>query len=372
MRHNQAIILAVALVAPVIVNAQVWDYIYQGIDWVPTGVCDASDRQSPIAFGLKRINEDSVVEKSLATAIKQPLHPLNFDLAPEKQEIAITPKIEGDVMGYTVQVEDSTVYELKQMHFHCPAEHTFEAAVHKHRPLEVHMVHTEVDGDLLLVVGITFEPVHGSFSPFLASVIDNLRGISRPLEVQDILPQDAPSDMLHYKGSLTTPPCAEQVEWYVRSAAVPAAEEQLEFFRALLVKKGTHGNYRAPMNIVPFPGNLNSQVVYRTSLFAADIDSLLSGLTNARPGFVDPAPVSPPTIPRQQQFGHFPHGHGHGHGQGHRYGPPQPYGMIGGSYAPMKAQPQPHHHNPPPKYPPHGHGHGPVYQPRKPPHGYHH
>merc|ERR1712110_964173 len=37
----------------------------------------------------------------------------------------------------------------------------------------------------------------------------------------------------HYKGSLTTPPCAETVHWYVLKRGAPVTKRMLDSFRAV-------------------------------------------------------------------------------------------------------------------------------------------
>eukprot|EP01068_Selenidium_serpulae_P011708 Selendium_serpulae@DN5711_c0_g1_i2.p1 len=366
MRGRQCFTFVVAMATLLAPLARASMYRHQGVDWTSTGLCDASDRQSPIAFALKHINEANVDQKAIILTANQPLENLKFTSKPEEQLIEITPVAEGDTMGYTIQVAEHVVYEMKNMHFHAPSEHTFDADAYKKRALELHIVHTEQNGGRALVVGVTFDPVPGGYSPFLASVIDNLRGISRPLEFHDhqMLPTHGPVDVMHYKGSLTTPPCSEIVEWYVRSAPVAAAPEQLEFFYAQLKGDENHGNFRMPMNMIPFPGNWNNQIVYRTQLFQTDLGVIrpIIGDVGVAKGVHAPAAMHAPAEMMRSRsyrssaspkithhrkppvyaglpgpYGHGPpgpHVHG-GHGQG-----PAHHGR-GGQHPPRS-----HHHTP--------------------------
>ena len=45
---------------------------------------------------------------------------------------------------------------------------------------------------------------------------------------------NAPASLLHYTGSLTTPPCSEQVCWYVFMPMLAVAESQVKTFQRFI------------------------------------------------------------------------------------------------------------------------------------------
>ncbi|KAL6070054.1 Carbonic anhydrase 6 [Balamuthia mandrillaris] len=131
-------------------------------------------------------------------------------------------------------------YGLAQFHFHAPSEHTIDG---KSFPLEVHFVHTSVDdeGVKLAVVGFLFE--EGSQeSAFLAQlyVEHNLpvdeesqhRNVS--VNFDALFEEVAALDYFHLHGSLTTPPCTEDVMWFVVKSPITATAAQLELFEEVL------------------------------------------------------------------------------------------------------------------------------------------
>ncbi|MBL7845699.1 MAG: carbonic anhydrase family protein [Cyclobacteriaceae bacterium] len=142
--------------------------------------------------------------------------------------------------GHTIQItvdEGSTftfnnkVYSLKQFHFHTPSEHTIDG---QHAPMEMHMVHQSEDGSLA-VVGILFqegkEP-NKNFEKIIAN-LPNAKGETKHitdvnLELQVHLPAD--NYAYHYTGSLTTPPCSENVQWLVLRDPVYLTAEQINAF----------------------------------------------------------------------------------------------------------------------------------------------
>lgn len=145
--------------------------------------------------------------------------------------------------GHTIQVtvEDGSTltsakdtYELKQFHFHTPSEHTLAG---KQFPLEIHFVHQSAAGNLAVVGVLVAE---GSDHAELGKLLDHLPAnvgdtVHRPEIVLDPaahLPAEAPT--LTYDGSLTTPPCSEGVEWFVRRQPITAGKAQIAKLAARL------------------------------------------------------------------------------------------------------------------------------------------
>ena len=132
-------------------------------------------------------------------------------------------------------------FELLQYHFHSPSEHTVRG---KHYPMEMHMVHRSADKKLA-VVGVFIE--EGATNPAFDSVWSNLpeaRGVEHHLpnvkvDVNQLLPQK--TNTYRYSGSLTTPPCSEDVQWVIMTTPIQMSASQIEKFRNIL-----KGNNRPP------------------------------------------------------------------------------------------------------------------------------
>ncbi|GJM29391.1 MAG: carbonic anhydrase [Cyclobacteriaceae bacterium] len=186
-------------------------------------LCGSGKSQSPINI------EHSEVEGEA---------PFKIDYGTSSLKIAFNQHVENIVdNGHTIQINvdpGSTFtvgdkdYELKQFHFHTPSEHTVDG---QHFPLEVHFVH-QSDDKSLAVLGVLVQ--EGDEDPNFTGIINNLpqtKGESKHLENETLqlhlhVPQD--HGAYYYSGSLTTPPCSEDVAWLVMRAHPTMSAEQVE------------------------------------------------------------------------------------------------------------------------------------------------
>jgi carbonic anhydrase len=145
--------------------------------------------------------------------------------------------------GHTVQVNiaDGSVlkiggadYKLKQFHFHTPSENNINS---KSFPLEAHFVHATDDGKLA-VIAVMFK--EGAENATLAKIWKKLPTLKRGTEAKCGLTSDEvkslmPADKDYYKftGSLTTPPCSENVKWQVYKTPLTVSKAQASQFTAL-------------------------------------------------------------------------------------------------------------------------------------------
>jgi len=136
--------------------------------------------------------------------------------------IKVTPS-----QGGTINLNGET-FQLVQFHFHGKSEHTVNG---KRYDLVAHLVHQNPITKQLAVVAVFFE--EGDASPILTTILDNV-GKSVEINAQDLLPTNERS-YFHYVGSLTTPPCSENVQWYLLKNPMTASKEQIEHFRKYYV-----------------------------------------------------------------------------------------------------------------------------------------
>ncbi len=135
--------------------------------------------------------------------------------------------------GETMTVGDKT-YALVQFHFHAPSEHTVDG---EHYPMEMHLVHQAEDG-ALAVAGVFVE--EGTENPGIAPLWAQLpegRGteatVRVPTEFADRIFSGDATGVYHYSGSLTTPPCSEGVQWYIRRTPTQFSKDQIATFTAV-------------------------------------------------------------------------------------------------------------------------------------------
>lgn len=149
---------------------------------------------------------------------------------------------------------------MKQIHVHSPSEHTIAGGYFS---AEAHLVHKNAAGDIL-VLGVFLQaaadhlvPRNNSFFQLIwdKAGSDVFTGV--PTEVEDseellnpyeqILP--GRSSFYHYSGSLTTPPCSENVQWFVFDEPVQISSYDLDTLRKAI------GVF--PTNILSENGNDN-------------------------------------------------------------------------------------------------------------------
>lgn len=118
-------------------------------------------------------------------------------------------------------------YTLLQLHYHDPSEHTIDGA---HAPIEFHFVNQDSDGNLLVIGVLGITGAHNdSFDPLVAAATAG----ATPAATVDVSAM-MPAALSHfaYEGSLTTPPCTEDVQWLVMDTPVELGQEQIDTLKA--------------------------------------------------------------------------------------------------------------------------------------------
>jgi len=134
-------------------------------------------------------------------------------------------------------------YEVKQFHFHFPAEHAVEG---KLAAGELHIVHQKKGAsgtDGLAVVGIVLEEQDSAADTSELKFLKQLgfgtelpgggatSAVAEPLDLKSFA-NEYGGGFYHYTGSLTTPPCAEKVHWYVGQKTSPVTKAMINSFKA--------------------------------------------------------------------------------------------------------------------------------------------
>jgi carbonic anhydrase len=194
---------------------------YQNIDyWGELSrdyrLCATGKQQTPINLGFVSAKEPY-----------QPTfnyHPVPLKIRHNGRTILIQTE-KGGTMSF-----HGESWDLLQFHFHHPSEHQIEG---QSFPLEIHLVHRNAQGNLA-VVGILAKI--GASNPHLQTIWDYLPLKPCPetsipdtaVNIGLLLPKN--SDFYEYRGSLSTPPCSENVLWLVWQNAIEISPQQLQKF----------------------------------------------------------------------------------------------------------------------------------------------
>jgi len=179
-------------------------------------ICQAGHHQSPIDIrGAKPGN----------------LPPIQFSYRPSPLHIINN--------GHTIQINyasgsfisvGGTQYQLTQFHFHHPSE---ERVNGKGFEMVAHLVHANTEG-ALAVVAVLLDP--GTANSVLTRIWQHLPAKEGPEQMLDDVQIDAagllPPDRAYYTftGSLTTPPCTEDVTWFVLKTPATISKTQADAF----------------------------------------------------------------------------------------------------------------------------------------------
>jgi carbonic anhydrase len=124
-------------------------------------------------------------------------------------------------------------YELKQFHFHLPSEEKING---KGYDMTAHLVHADEKGNVVVVAVLLKQ---GEDNTLVHTLWKDLPKEKEKVESEKDVQIDAdgllPPDHTYYtfSGSLTTPPCSEDVTWFVLKHPVSVSAAEIEQFAKL-------------------------------------------------------------------------------------------------------------------------------------------
>jgi peroxidase len=198
--------------------------------------------QSPINIVTTGFNVDTYETKHVYAIYNTPL---TYEFSVNTHNVGFK-SLASPILLPSVTIKNIK-YVFKSAHFHWGttdakgSEHTVDGT---QLPLEMHMVHVGPNGELA-VLGFLFE-IGTSINQDLAKIIEGIAisdkntKIQNSLKLQDVmLSGSAETDLskleyYNYLGSLTTPPCTENVQWTVYKHKIRIGSTQIAEFRKLV------------------------------------------------------------------------------------------------------------------------------------------
>ncbi|MDM0023722.1 carbonic anhydrase [Variovorax saccharolyticus] len=183
-------------------------------------LCKTGQQQSPIDLHAAKARAPASHDVAIrygraAGRLVNNGHTLELDLAGPSDNLVVHQGVE---------------HRLAQFHFHTPSEHRLEGRAF---PMELHLVNKSADGGIA-VVGVLIREgrKNGALAPIFAGPPKaGAAGRDLQIDLAALLPADRKA--LRYTGSLTTPPCTEQVHWMVLEQPIEMSAGQIAAFRRL-------------------------------------------------------------------------------------------------------------------------------------------
>ena len=183
--------------------------------------CVNGEEQSPINLEFSQVKVDKKLTENQIN-----YEPTNFTLINNGHTVQANSTTENNSM-----IVEGNEYKLLQFHFHTPSEHQFNGQSYE---MELHLVHSDKNGNLA-VLGLMIQ--EGKENEIMAALWNELPAEKTEeantedylIDLQALLPENQIS--FHYAGSLTTPPCTEEVKWIVFEQPIEMSKEQIQAFQ---------------------------------------------------------------------------------------------------------------------------------------------
>ena len=190
-------------------------------------LCNTGSNQSPVAIGSTR-------QKKLP-ALEFHYQPANTTLTLDRYSVVAKPATR---MFFSEQDEDFT---LTEMLVRSPSEHEVLGVFY---PMELQLFHTSrEEKQTAIAIFVTMGEYNAAMQPLIENYpakLGDKPGIA--LEWQKLLPEQR--GYFAYRGSISTPPCTENIHWRVFKKPITISREQAE---QLAAKIGRNSRAAQPL-----------------------------------------------------------------------------------------------------------------------------
>lgn len=177
-------------------------------------LCKSGKSQSPIDI-------DETIRKS-------DLLPIRFHYKPVSTMVKNGGRaIIADVPKHSLYVEiEGERYDLIHYTFRIPSEHRVSGHLYDG---ELQLVHQHANGKLA-IIGVLLEEgkILGALDTILKAIPEEVGESSQAIEMNPIAMLPTVKTFFQYDGSLTTPPCEENVRWYVLTQPSDVSAKQID------------------------------------------------------------------------------------------------------------------------------------------------
>ena len=247
------IFYALLLISSVIGNEGPLQYPEPPEGW-DDGDCQSLQIQSPI--DIPPVEDNSVVIDDGSHAEIKDLVYTDINSGEVKFDHGHKWTTEELDVGYLDIYLNETLYKYKlhSFHFHLYSEHRLQ---NRQYPMELHLVHKNLNKDdhenENLVIGILFDYIDGKENKFLKDI--NLADETKikSASILNLINKD--DTFYYYKGSLTTVPCTENVNWIVFKDVRSMSYNQFKKFKEWVESSNStsygvgYGNARGPKRL---------------------------------------------------------------------------------------------------------------------------
>ncbi|XP_078180232.1 alpha carbonic anhydrase 7-like [Carex rostrata] len=185
--------------------------------------CGTGHQQSPIDLLNERVQVNPYLGR-----LHRSYRPANATMKNRGHDV----ELKWNEDAGSIQI-DGDQYNLTQLHWHAPSEHTING---KRFAMEMHMVHLTPDGKKIAVIGFLYE--YGHPDPLLNELEPYIKEISNEKHEEEWVGIIDPRKIklgsrkyYRYMGSLTVPPCTEGVVWTIVKKIRTVTRDQVHLLK---------------------------------------------------------------------------------------------------------------------------------------------